>query len=353
MNDALWFKFYQPSLLGLVNTDHGRDLFDISRDLPTIVEIGPWYYRWIIGKGEYQTEFHSRAVYFRKLLHRWDEIVRDLEHPLFVPKTVLYKGREYAVPMGGATTTKYPDADTESSSVDGYIGHQGLDTRVNWSTVQGDDGTSVASVGIVRDSHALINNTWFQRTGGDEQWEDALRGFLLFDTSSIADDQSVSAAVLSFTSSAATATAADLTFNIVSSNPASNTALVAADFDNVGTTSFGTIEADAVTTDSSTYNDITLNSTGYGTITVTGVSKFAMRWEPDRANSEPSAATSVAGCTMLSADTASTSKDPKLVVTHAAPVTNIDNVSGVAFSSIANVAGVTATDGQAINGVTF
>ena len=38
---------------------------------------------------------------------------------------------------------------------------------------------------------------------------------------------------------------------------------------------------------------------------------------------------------------------------HAAPVTNIDNVSGVAFSSIANVAGVTATDGQAINGITF
>ena len=353
MNDALWFKFYQPSLLGLINTDHGRDLFDISRDLPTIVEIGPWYYRWIIGKGEYQTEFHSKAVFFRKLLHRWDEIVRDLEHPLFVPKYVVHNGRKLAVPMGGATTTKYPDADTESSSVDGYIGHQGLDTRISWSTAQGDDGTSVASVGIVRDSHGSLNNTWFQRTGGSEQWEDALRSFMLFDTSSIGSGQVVSAAVYSFTSSAAMATAADLTFNIVSSSPASNTALVAADFDNVGTTSFGTIESDAVTTDSSTYNDITLNSDGRAAVAVAGVSKFAVRWEPDRANSEPSAATSGAGCTMLSADTASTSKDPKLVVTHAAPATNIDNVSGVAFSSIANVAGVTSTDGQAINGVTF
>jgi hypothetical protein len=56
---------------------------------------------------------------------------------------------------------------------------------------------------------------------------------------------------------------------------------------------------------------------------------------------------------MLSADNSGTSTDPKLVITHAAPATNIDNVSGVAFSSIANVAGVTSTDGQAINGVTF
>mgnify|MGYP003119213919 FL=1 len=348
MNDKQWFKFYQPSLLGLVNTDHGRDLFDISRDLPTIVEIGPWYYRWIIGKGEYQSEFHSKAVYFRKLLHRWDEIVRDLEHPLFVPKTVLYKGREYAVPMGGATTTKYPDADTESTSVDGHIGFAGLDDRIDWSAARDDDGSAVTQV---RDSHGTINSTCFQRSG---TWEDFTRGVFLFDTSSIADDQVVSAAVFSFTSNQTTTSASELTWNVVSSAPASNTALVAGDYDSFGTASMGTIEADSgVTTDSSTYNDITLNSTGRAAVTVTGVSKFGFRWEADRADAEPSSATAGCQISILSADTSSTSKDPKLVVTHAAPVTNIDNVSGVAFSSIANVAGVTATDGQAINGVTF
>ena len=126
--------------------------------------------------------------------------------------------------MGGATTTVQPQSHVESSSVDGYIGHQGLDTRLNWSTVQGDDGTSVASVGIVRDSHALLNNTWFQRTGGDEQWEDALRSFMLFDTSSIGSGQFVSAAVYSFTSSASADGSVDLTFNIVSSSPASKIA---------------------------------------------------------------------------------------------------------------------------------
>ena len=347
MNDAQWFKFYQPSLLGLVNTDHGRDLFDISRDLPTIVEIGPWYYRWLIGKGEYQTEFHSKAVFFRKLLHRWDEIVRDLEHPLFVPKYVVHNGRKLAVPMGGATTTKYPDADSESSSVDGYIGFQGLDPgdRSNWSDTRTDDGTLVSSVGIVRDAHALINSTAHYNSG----WEDFTRGFMLFDTSSIGSGQSVSAAVYSFTSSQKNDTATDDTWNIVSSAPASNTALVAGDFDSVGSTSFGTIETTGVTADSSTYNDITLNSSGRSAVAVAGVTKFGFRWEPDRADSEEQSTSQIL---QLSADTASNSKDPKLVVTHAVAA-DIDNINGIALSSIQAFNGITPANAQEINGITF
>jgi len=313
MNDAQWFKFHQPSLLGLVNTDHGRDLFDISRDLPTIVEIAPWYYKWIIGKGQYQTEFHSKAVYFRKLLHRWDEIVRDLEHPLFVPKYVVHNGRKLAVPMGGATLTAYPDADTESSTVDGHIGFAGLDDRIDWAAATTDDGGAVTQT---RDSHSTMNATCFQRSG---TWEDFTRAFLLFDTSSIGSNV-VSAAVFSFTSSQTTTSASELTWTVVSSTPASNTALVAADYDNVGSTSFGSIEADSgVTTDSSTYNAITLNGSGEAAISTSGITKLAMRWEADRADAEPSSATAGCQIIILSADTAGTSKDPKLVVTHAAP----------------------------------
>ena len=314
MNDAQWFKFYQPSLLGLVNTDHGRDLFSISRDLPTIVEIAPRDYKWMIGKGQYQSEFHSRAVFFRRLLHRWNEIVRDLEHPLFVPKYVIHNGKKLAVPMGAATLTAYPDADTESSTVDGYIGFQGLDPddRINWSTATTDNGDNVT---ITRDSHALLNSTWFQRSG---TWEDVLRSFMLFDTSSIGSNV-VDDAVYSFVSSQATATASELTFNIVASTPASNTALVAADYDNVGTTSFGTIESDGVNTDGATYNAITFNSSGEDHIATGGITKLAMRWEADRANAEPSSGTNGAGCTQQSADNGGTSTDPKLVVTHSAP----------------------------------
>ena len=58
MNDAQWFKFYQPSLLGLVNTMHGRDLFDISHDLQTIVEIETWYHKCLFGGNTYQSELH-------------------------------------------------------------------------------------------------------------------------------------------------------------------------------------------------------------------------------------------------------------------------------------------------------
>jgi len=313
MNDAQWFKYYQPSLLGLVNTDYGRDLFAIARDAPTIVEIAPWYYRSIIDIGIYQSEFHSRAVFFRRLLHRWDEVIKDLESPLLIPRYVVINGRVHRVPMGGATLTAYPDADTESATVDGYCGFQGLDPddRVDWSTATTDDGSEG---NIVRDSHALLNSTWFQRSG---TWEDALRSFMLFDTSSIGSNV-VTDAVYSFTSNQATDEAPELTFNIVASTPASNTALVAADYDNVGSTSFGTIESDAVTHDSATYNAITFNSSGEEHISTSGITKLAMRWQADLANAEPSSGTEGAGCTQLSADTTGTSKDPKLVVTHIA-----------------------------------
>ena len=150
MNDVEWFKFYQPSLLGLVNTKDGRDLFDISHDLPTIVELAPWYHKCLIGGDVYQSEFHSRAVFFRRLLHRWNEIIRDLEHPLFVPRYVLHKGKRVPVPMGAATLTAYPDAHTESATVDGYCGFQGLDPddRVNWSSATTDDGSGGNIVGF-------------------------------------------------------------------------------------------------------------------------------------------------------------------------------------------------------------
>jgi hypothetical protein len=313
MNDAQWFKFYQPSLLGLVNTKHGRDLFDISHDLPTIVEIAPWYHKCLIGGNTYQSEFHSRAVFFRRLLHRWNEIVRELESPMFGPRYVIVDGRVYLVPMGGATLTAYPDADTESATVDGYIGFQGLDPgdRSNWSDTRTDDGTLVSSVGIVRDAHALINSTAHYNSG----WEDFTRGFMLFDTSSIGSNV-VSDAVYSFTSSQKNDTASEDTWNLVASTPASNTALVAADFDNVGSTSYGTIETTGVTANSSTYNDITLNSTGEGAVSTSGITKFAFRWEADRADSEEQSTSQIL---QLSADTSGTSKDPKLVVTHAAP----------------------------------
>ena len=85
---------------------------------------------------------------------------------------------------------------------------------------------------------------------------------------------------------------------------------------------------------------------------VAGVSKFAMRYEPDRANSEPSAATSGAGCTMLSADTASNSKDPKLVVTHAVAA-DIQAVNGVALASIQAINNITSGNAQELNGITF
>jgi hypothetical protein len=345
MNDLTWFKWYQPQLLGLANTNEGRDLLGIDQGVPTIIEVMPWYVTWIIGKGEYQSEFHSRAVFFRRVMHRWKEVSAAMEWQ--ANSFLARRGGHLLVPAGGATLTAYPDAHTESATVDGQIGWGGLDDRINWATATGDGNTSNS----VSDDGATINCTAFQRSG---TWEDFIRGYFLFDTSGISTANAVSAAVFSFTSSQTGNGADEDTFCVVSSNPASNTALVAGDYDTHGTTDFGNIESGSgtISTDSATYNDITLNSSGRSAISLDSITKLGFRWEADRANAEPSSATSGSQIIILAADTASTSKDPKLVVTHAV-ASETEKVNDVALSSIQDFNDVTAANGQAINGVDF
>ena len=107
--------------------------------------------------------------------------------------------------------------------------------------------------------------------------------------------------------------------NIYSATPASNTALVAADYSTGGTTAYATALTYASIT-TSAYNDFTLNATGLGAIDKTGITKFCGR----NANYD------VAGVApanhdqnrtsrrviVSTADAAGTGQDPKLVVTH-------------------------------------
>jgi hypothetical protein len=140
----------------------------------------------------------------------------------------------------------------------------------------------------------------------------------------------------------------------VSSSPASNTAIVAGDYDSLGTTDYGNIEADALTTDSTTYNDITLNSDGRAAIDRSGITKFGWRHDGDRSNTEPGSLSGFVSATILlrSADESGTSIDPKLVVTHAIG-TAVEELNGIDLSDIQDFNDVTAANGQAINGQLF
>jgi len=154
---------------------------------------------------------------------------------------------------------------------------------------------------------------------------------MLFDTSSIADTDTVTDATLSlyFASASngwASLSTAQKKYHIVASTPASNTDLVVGDYDQLGSTSYANLDFSAITT--SAYNAFVLDSAGRTAVSLTGVSKFGSRGGADLDN-DPPAWESAKEILMQanSADTSGTSTDPKLVVTHsAASSTSIPDV---------------------------
>ena len=230
--------------------------------------------------------------------------------------------------IGMTVTTVYPDPDTETTTVDGAVAN---DRSTLWATTH--DATSASNdqgLGGAFPSRSEPAN-WtegifsYQYQAGNRTV--ISRGFFLFDTSSINDTDTVSAATFSWyvlyeldysdnTSQEYVA--------LVSSTPASNTDLVVGDYDQCGDAINNPTKGASDLTNASVslnaYNDWALNATGLGWITKTGVTKLGLREGHDVEDVVPTYSTdtndvySVAG---RFADYTGTSSDPKLVVTHA------------------------------------
>lgn len=214
------------------------------------------------------------------------------------------------------TSTFFPDPDVETTSVDGYVRREA--TNESWSTIRSGAGVT---------ANDSVSRLEFFATSGSttDNWDAISRIVTLFDTSSIPDTDSIDSATLSFYLESAITNPSTFSFSsgIVTTSPASNTALVASDYGNFTFTRQAT---DVVFTSWTTgaYTDHTLNSTGLGNISKTGVTKFGMTTDDDIDNTTPpgwQSATS-SGCAnnnqLMGAETAGTTEDPKLVVTHTA-----------------------------------
>lgn len=206
--------------------------------------------------------------------------------------------------VGHTTTTFYPDADPESTSVDGFV--QSRDATSDWATAwNATDGTG-----------ATDNGTSFNIVSVKEAGLVRIaRGFFLFDTSSLTSGVTVSSATFSLhTVSGASSPDAEVDpVYVVSSSPASNTSLSTADYDQRGAVSLGgtlTYSADA-------YIDSTLNASGIANISKTGVSKFAALGDDDFNNVTPTSHPSTNGWSTWAADQTGTTQDPKLTVVYA------------------------------------
>ena len=250
-----------------------------------------------------------------------EALLQSLEHTIKVKQEKHTNERIVTGKIGNTTSTFYPNASPESTSVDGSVGRTPVDEV--WSSMRGGTGTSAV------DDQTKIDNiisTWNLTTSG--RWQGTWLGVVLFDTSPIGSGQTVNSATYSI---AGHNDYQNEAFNqsvvATNANPTSNTALAAGDYTNWTTTMSTEVSASRIavsswTHDDATYNNFTLNAAGLTNVNATGISKFGFMMSGIFDNSEPTwLGNKVVRAAGVAADVAGTSADPKLVVEHTMSIT--------------------------------
>lgn len=328
------FKKYQRELVSFCNTDIGKEMLakfgaKEARD-GAIIKVTPDGFTQLLDiKNDRlikRSVFHSRSPYikvFGDVLTMADiafENYRKIEDPKLLPFVLphfmgMSSQLKNQLPTILLTTSTFnPDADPESTSVDGNVDRTATES---WATkhdaADGDDvNDSAPSQGIPR------------ITDNGSNWTSMRRGFYLFDSSALPDTDNIDSATFEIFATAK-ADNHSQSVDLITTTPASNTALAMADFDQVGTTLQATSLTVASINASNAYNAWTLNATGLGNISKVGVTKFGTRMSGDTSNSEPTKATASSNVTHNLSDTGS--NKPKLVVIHSAAVTFVPTIS--------------------------
>ena len=234
-------------------------------------------------------------------------------------KASFFSGVTYPV-FTDAVTAFNPDADAESTSVDGETytwGGSNWDTEHDKTTANARDTTTSSFIGH------------FKSNIGTNQYSLA-RMFYLFDTSALGSGEPIQSATFSHyylsgwvNDAGGGSVASTKSSTVVQSSPASNTALASGDFDQCGSVDNPTEGIDSGDRfdawDDWTlnqYNDIELNSTGVGWVSDDGITKLGVRVTLDCTDSDPGAGYYINLAGTAYADYSGTDKDPKLTVTH-------------------------------------
>ena len=210
--------------------------------------------------------------------------------------------------VGNTTSTFFPDPDTESTSVDGTC----LDgSSTVWATVH-----DKADCSNPTDSSMLFDV--YSAEGAADSFYNISRGFSLYDTSAIPDTDTISSATNSYYVIGTVNGDNDGQdyITVVTTTPASNTAIVGDDYEQIGTTKQSD-DLDITGLTNGAYNDFTINATGLANISKTGITKFGVREGHDLEN-DAIALNANNTASMRSADFADTTSDPKLVIVHVA-----------------------------------
>ncbi|MEK7063779.1 MAG: SpvB/TcaC N-terminal domain-containing protein, partial [Patescibacteria group bacterium] len=228
--------------------------------------------------------------------------------------------------QGNTTSIFYPDPSPEVSSVDGYLGYNETScaTGVAFSTAQSAADATGGSDTTVSAAAIRLERCGGGNGGSASTFRTLFKAYFLFDTAPIVSGSTIDSATLSLYGidvgalSSGWLTAAERSFYIASSSPASNTAVTNADWDQVGTTTaFYTNDfGDAGGSwNISGYNDMALNASGKAAINESGVTTLATMTGAQFLNDEPAAtAGAIYQLTSYQADETGTTQDPKLTV---------------------------------------
>ncbi len=287
-------------------------------------------------KGDVLIKYNQSGKLKLRLQYARDE---DTE---FVPKEFFYEAEAYPLTISD-NLTFYPDADPETSSVDGRV--QQASTNIAWGTLVGAAGSQAYPSEASSDIRFLAGST-------TDLWDRIYRLITLFDTSNLPDTASISAATLSLHGKVGKTDGclATPTVNVYSSNPANNNNLVAADYATLGTTAFcdsPIAYADWVEggTANIYYNDFALNASGIAAISTIGVSKFGFRFNYDATSTAPNWVS--VGSTLISVYTTEKGAgfQPKLVVTYSSTIEKISSETGSGAEVITSGNPIVVTSG--------
>ena len=319
--DIDFFKTHQRKLLWLLNTPIIKVWFRWVMRIrkydcqERITEITPnsisWGDRYFKKKGKWYlertTDFRTHNKYSKRLFyaffplwylfHCWDMTINFLRLP--------------ALNLGFDTLTVYPDANPESTSVDGRIY-----TLNKTSYTLARDAASGDAFQDAGSQDSFFNSLGVPNDAG--KYGLSLKVYL-FDTSTMGANTTITAATMSiwFTTGGSKNNADSISSTIVETAPASNTSLAVGDFSSRIFTDLGSITFAAWT--AGQYNDTALNATGLTKISKTGITKLGLTTSIDVSNTAPTGSNQLSD--LAFADITGTANDPKLVVTYTLPTT--------------------------------
>ena len=251
--------------------------------------------------------------------------------------------KNYKYPQIFLTTDTFNPAAGTNTPVDGDVWWNNTDSL--WAGMQG------ATAGnYVQTTSTSMYVCYLKASGaGSPYWSYLIRSFTLFDTSSLTASAEISSAVESlYLSSADNDPNMGQSVYLVTTTPANTNNLVNEDFDQVGSVSQANTPLISALS-ASAYNDWTLNATGRGNISKTGITKFGFRISGDATNTEPSWPGGNLDNTVIANSADNASNKPKLVVTYT--TTSIKKVAGVAYASIKKIGGVAIASVKKVGGV--